>query len=91
MTTVCADENVTFSDVLSVDEDCSENIISDSEIGTFDELSDLINGNNDVIELNKDYKYSPTDTVAKDGIAINKAIMVMAALLMLQILSEYLW
>ena len=76
MTTVCADENVTFSDVLSVDGDCSENIISDSEIGTFDELSDLINGNNDVIELNKDYKYSPTDTVAKDGIAINKAITI---------------
>ena len=76
MAAVCANENATFDDTLNVDDSINDTVAADSEIGTFDELSDLINGNDDVIELNKDYKYSPTDSVAKDGIAINKPITI---------------
>ncbi len=76
MAAVCANENTTFDDTLSVDDGINDDIVADSEIGTFNELYDLINGNDDVIELNKDYKYSSTDTVAKDGIAINKPITI---------------
>ena len=76
MAAVCANENATFDDALKVDDSINDTVADDSKIGTFNDLSDLINGNDDVIELNKDYKYSPTDTVAKDGIAINKPITI---------------
>ena len=76
MAAVCANENATFDDTLNVDDSINDTVADDSEIGTFNDLSDLINGNDDVIELNKDYKYSPTDTVAKSGITINRTITI---------------
>ncbi|WP_405298587.1 hypothetical protein, partial [Methanobrevibacter sp.] len=68
MASVCANENATEGDALSVDDAVNDAIAADSETGTFDDLSNLINGTDDVIELNADYKYSPTDSVAKGGI-----------------------
>ncbi|WP_462315985.1 hypothetical protein, partial [Methanobrevibacter sp.] len=74
MATVCANENATFDDTLSIDDAVNDTIAADPEIGTFDDLSQLINGDEDVIELKTDYKYSPTDNVAKSGITIDRPI-----------------
>ena len=76
MATVCANENATFDDTLSIDDAVNDTIAADPEIGTFDDLSQLINGDEDVIELKTDYKYSPTDNVAKSGITIDRPITI---------------
>lgn len=76
MACVCADENVTCNDILEVDDAVGEEIICDSQTGTFNDLSELINGDSDVIELNSDYKYSSTDSVAKGGITINRPLTI---------------
>lgn len=51
------------------------NILSDSD-GTFTDLSELINGDETVINLDKNYKYVSGDSVSSDGITINKAITI---------------
>ena len=76
MSAAFAGDNATLDDTLEVDEVNQEEITADSETGTFDDLSELIHGDDDVIELKQDYKYSPTDNVAKGGITINRSMTI---------------
>lgn len=76
MAAVCANENATFDDALSLDDTANDTIAADPETQTFDDLSELINGTDDVIELKDDYKYSSTDSVAKGGIVIDRPITI---------------
>ena len=76
MSATFAGDNATIDDTLNVDEVSEEEISADPEVGTFDDLSELIHGDDDVIELKQNYKYSPTDNVAKGGITINRSMTI---------------
>ncbi len=76
ITAVCANDNSTFDEITTADDSQEDIPILSSGEGNFTELSELINGDNNVISLDKDYKYSSGDTVTSSGITINKPITV---------------
>lgn len=76
ITAVCANDNSTFDEITTANDSQEDMPILSSGEGNFTELSELINGDNNVISLDKDYKYSSGDTVTSSGITINKPITV---------------
>lgn len=88
---VCAQENATVSDIVEIDDvsdisdvetpivgqEQTEEVLSDGEVGTFRELSDLISSSpsKSTINLTKDYKRLSSEGYSY-GITINKQITI---------------
>ncbi len=83
ITAVCANDNATFDEFLSADGEMIDDIRSpideekfSSAPGSFNELSELVNGTDTVINLEKDYKYISGDSVSSGGISIDKPMVI---------------
>ena len=75
LTAVNANENTTFDEILTVEDPLNENILADGG-GDFKELSEMVNGDETTLNLEKNYKYSPGDEALSDGITVSKPVTI---------------